>query len=339
VPPVPQNLGASGVALLSLALVCWLACLLFIFSVAGKQVHGDAALGQAYAFILGSVCAALTWLWLGGLLLKAGVEGVLPAGGIVLLLYLASALAAAAAVFLVTDNSTGAWPASILVLLPALMMVYVFALYQPSLRPLFSSPRASVVMAGLVLLISAAPFPAAIPRLFGNRTNRAAVQQEIDAHTRDENLRKLQAMPADAPLWDWFDLLYEQSGVRAEAIEAVRHLDRRQSDMEEALGYDVPMAIRLIPDLDLQPTPRLCEAAGNYLRKTAKETRVRPKQDPREYGGTWVAESLPALRWLMSHGCDCDATIAAMEASVSTFIDTPARNATLSQLAELRKQK
>jgi hypothetical protein len=336
--PASQTLGASGAALLLLAGACWLICLLFVFSVAGKDVHGDAVVGQAYAWFAAMGFAGLTWLWIGGLLLKAGTQEVLPSGGIALVLYLASGVAGAAAMFLLMDDVTHVWPAAILVLLPAVLIFYVFALYQPSLRPIFSGPPVSVVAAGVVLLLCAAPLPSTIPRLWQTRGNRAAVEEVLAARNREENLAKLQAMPADAPLWDWFDLLQEKSGVRTEALQAVRRLERRQKDIEELIEAGVPRALRLIPDLDLQPTPVLCEGAGNYLRKYAKETRVRPKQDPREYSGDWVDESLPAIRWLMSRGCDCDATVAAMEVSVGTFIDTPARKAALTALAGLRKK-
>ena len=325
-------------ALLSLALVCWTVWLLFVFSVAGKEVHGDAVLGQAYAWFFAMGFAGLTWLWIGGLLLKAGIEDVVRSGGIVLVLYLASGAAGAAAMFLLIEDVRHVWPVAILVLLPAVLIFYVFALYQPSLRPLFSGPLMSVLAASLVLVLCTVPLLATIPRLGRARGNSAAVEQEAASRNREENLQKLQAMPADAPLWDLSDLLQERSGVRTEALEAVRRLERRQKDIEGMLEAGVPRALPLIPDLDLQPTAALCEAAGNYLRKYAKESRVRPKQDPRAYSGAWVEESLPALRWLISRGCDCDATVAAMEASVGTFLDTPARKNALAALAELRKK-
>jgi len=323
-------------ALLCLALGCWLLFLLITFSVAGKEVHGDAAMGQGFAWLYAMILAGLTWLWIGGLLLKAGSEGMLPAGGLALVPYLACGAAGAASLLLLTDDTKHVWPLAIPALLPPLLAFYIFALYQPSLRPVFTGQTASRVVWGAILLLGAAPWAPLIARTNQKRADRAAAQARRKEVQHAEALGKLQAMPPDAPVWEWFDLLRENSGVRPEALEAVRHLGRRQADVEELLETD--RALYLLPDLDLQATPRLCAAAVNHLRNYAKQMRIRPKQLPREYICGWVEESLPAIRWLIAHGCDCDEAVAAMQASVETWLDTPDRQAALAALAGLRKK-
>jgi hypothetical protein len=337
--PAPAGLpilGGAGVALLCLALVCWLLFLSITFSVAGKEVHGDAAMGQGIAWLYAIILAALAWLWIGGLLLKAGTDGMMPAGGLALIPYLFCGAAGAASLLLLTDDVKHVWPLAIPALLPPILAFYVLALYLPSLRPVFAGQTASLVVWGVIMVLGAAPWAPLFARMKQKRVNRAAAKMRWKELQRAESLGKLQAMPPDAPVWEWFALLREESGVRPEALEAVRHLARRQADVEELVETD--RALYLLPDLDLQATPRLCAAAVNYLLKYAKETRIRSKQVPREYTPGWVEESLPAVRWLMANGCDCDEAVAAMQASVETWLDTPDRQTALAALAALRKK-
>jgi len=159
------------------------------------------------------------------------------------------------------------------------------------------------------------------------------------ARKRTENMANLQAMTPDAPLMNWYGLLDEDSGVRPEALEALKHVERRQADIEEMLSYGIARAMMLLPDLDLSPTPQLCEAARTFMLASAKSSRVRPKQDPRPYvAGGDVEHSLPAIRWLQAHGCNCDEGIAALQASVESHQDTPDRKTALASLAGLREK-
>ena len=343
-PANPQSLGGAGGTLLFLTLACWVLLLLCLSAVVGRVVHGDAVVGQAMTWLFAMVLAALTWLWIGGLLLKAGTQDMLPLPGIALALYLASGAAVAASLFLLQD-STRVWPAAIPALIPPLQAFYVFALYQPSLRPKIAGGTASAAVWGAIAILSIAVYLPAISQLAGSRTRRseaAEARKLMDAHERErkraENLPKLQAIAPDTPLWDYLPFLDESSGVQPDALAAVRHLERRQTDIRDMLGWGVPRAMTLLPDLDLKATPELCQAARNSMIKNAKETRVRPKQDPREYRAGAVEDSFAAVRWLIANGCDCDDAVAAMQASVETFIDTPDRMAALAALAALRRK-
>jgi hypothetical protein len=155
------------------------------------------------------------------------------------------------------------------------------------------------------------------------------------ARNRAANLAKLQTMK-DAPVVEWYSLLEEGSGVRPQALEALRRVGRRQADIEEMLRYGIIRGMVLLPELDLKATPQLCQAARTFLLKNAKESRVRPKQDPRPYDVDSGAEqALPAMRWLIANGCNCDEGIAALEVSVESHIDSPARQKALASLAAL----
>jgi len=236
------------------------------------------------------------------------------------------------------------WPVTIPVLIPPILAFYVCALYQPSLHATFAESAASAAVWGTIGILSVPVCLSAVAQLNRDRAwstpeaRKEWAEQERE-RKRAENLPKLQAMTSDTPVWDWFPFLDEDSGVQPEALESVRHLKRRQNDIEDMLGGGVGRAMMLLPDLDLKATPELCESARNYLVKSAKESRLRPKQDPREYRvGGFVENSRAGIRWLIANGCDCDDAIAAMQASVETFIDTPDRKAALAALAALRRK-
>jgi hypothetical protein len=342
------NLGAGGVALLILALICWVIQLIFLFSVIGRDVHGDAVVGQAYGWIAACLFGGLSWLWLGGLLLKAGSQGAMP-GWVSLpavILYLGSGAAGVVAFYLMQDPKR-VWPMIIPVLIPPIVAFYAFALFCAPLRGFFAGLVGSATVLGVILILVIAPWPAFFRALDNSRANRAEhakAQKEWEvqerARKRAENLPKIQAMTEANRLMDWYPLLDPENGVRDEAFEALRHTERRQSDIEDMLGWGVPMAMYLLPDLDLKGTPKLCEVAKAYLLKSAKESRIRPKQDPAKYpAGDIFEKSVPAIRWLMARGCDCDEGIAALEATVLSYLDSPDRQTALATLAELRTKK
>jgi hypothetical protein len=338
------SLDAGGAALLVLAVVCWLLQAAILSNVAGQQVHGDAVIGQGLAWFAAMLLAGFTWLWLGGLLLKAGVEDRMPASADLpaAFLYLVSAAAVAASFFLLQDGSR-TWPAIVPALLPPVLAFYVFALYHPPWRSFFFAPAGSRMVGGVVLVLALAPWPAFFRQLAGDRAARIESAKAMDEwkvregkRNRAANLEKLKTMTPEMPLTDWYPLLDEEGGVTAEALEALRHIERRQSDTEFLLTNGVSQAMILLPALDLKATPELCEAARTFMLKSAKGSRVRPKQDPREYRGS--EESVEGIRWLQAHGCNCDEGIAALEASVRSHLDSADRRAALASLAALREK-
>jgi hypothetical protein len=340
-----SSLGACGVTLTVLALLCWLAQTAILCSVAGQDVHGDAALGQGIAWFTAMMFAAFTWLWVGGLLLKAGVDDRMPGSADLLAtgLYLLS-IAAVAATYLLLEKPGSAWPAITPVLLPPVLIAYVLALHHSSWHSFFAAPNGTRAVWGLVLLLALAPGPTFYRTLAGVNAARIGRAKAIDEYkvqeglrNRAANLEKLKTMTPDMPLDEWYPLLEEDGGVRTEALEALLHVDRRQTDIEFLLKNNVPKAMMLLPDLDLKATPELCQAANTFMVTGAKSSRVRPKQDPREYrAGGDLEASVQAVRWLQAHGCNCDEGLAAMEASVLSHLDSPDRKIALATLAELR---
>ena len=313
----PLGTDAVQIVILVLTLLCWILLLVKLFAVAGKEAHGDAGFGLAMSWIYAMLFTSLTWLFLGILLLKSSNRGAATA-----LLYIASAPAAFASTYLLLDPARG-WLAVVPVLLPPLL----------ALRFRSAAGPGSLAAGIAILLLALAPWPA----LFRSMNRRPpAPSAPLADSAREANLVKLRAMKPAAPLTEWYALLDEQSGVRQEALQALRRVPRRQADIQDMLAHGIPMAMILVPDLDLKPGPELCEAARAYLRKRAAEIRIEPPHDPVPYTAAgYVAESLPGVRWFQDNGCDCTQGIHELESAVETHLDSPIRQKTLASLAEL----
>jgi hypothetical protein len=340
-------MGASVVILLVLASLCWLAVPINLFGVAGRQVTGDAAMGQGIGWVVTMVFTGLTWLWIGGLLLKAGTQDLLPGwqSTAAVFFYLGACLSAAAAIYLMVDT-TQMWPAVCLVGLPPIVIGYIWALYRPGARSAVQSGGLAWAMPAAMVLLTLFPYPWAIQKLRAERDAQAArirgrakyAQREKEL-TREKNLAKLQAMSAAAPINDWWELFDGRSGVRNEAIEAFKHLDRRQSDIEEMMGYGVTGAMGLMEELDLQATPKLCQESHAYFEKRAKYFKRRKINDPIPYSrkDNDLDDCLGGIRWLQARGCNCKDGIALLLAATNTYLESPDRQQLIAALEALKQ--
>jgi hypothetical protein len=340
-------MGASVVILMVLATFCWLAMSITLLGVAGRQVTGDAAMGQGIGWVMTMAFAGLTWLWIGGLLLKAGTQDLLPGwqSTAAVFLYLGACLSAMGAIYLMADT-TQIWPAVCLVGLPPLVIGYIWALYRPGLRDALQSGGFAWAMPAAMVLLTVLPYPWAIRKFGAERAAQAArvrgraedAQQEKE-RTREKNLAKLQAMPANASINDWWELFNGSSGVRNEAIEAFRHLDRRQADIEEMMGYGFTGAMGLMEELDLQVTPKLCQASHAYFQNRAKYFKRRKIHDPIPYSrkDNDLDDCLGGIRWLQARGCNCKDGIALLLAATNTYLESPDRQQLIVSLEALKQ--
>jgi hypothetical protein len=340
-------MGASVAVLLVLASLCWLVVPINLFGVAGRQVTGDAAMGQGIGWVVTMVFTGLTWLWIGGLLLKAGTQDLLPGrqSSAALFLYLTACVAAIAAVYLMVDT-TQFWPAVCVVGLPPIFIGYIWALYQPGLRAGVQAGGIALAIKVVMLLLILLPYPPAIQKFraereahaerIRGRAEDARMEREL---TREKNLAKLQAMPTDAPIHDWLELFNGSSGVRTEAIEAFKRLHRRQTDIEEMMGYGMRSAMGLMVELDLQMTPQLCQAAHAYFEHRARYFKRREINDPAPYSrkDNDLDESLAGIRWLQARGCDCRDGIVLLVAATMTYLDSPDRQQIIASLEALKQ--
>jgi hypothetical protein len=202
------------------------------------------------------------------------------------------------------------------------------------------------VVWGAVLILSIVVWPTVSRRVNENAQRRTIREKESaaaaatqNAEKRVANLEKLKAMRPDQHLTDWYPLLEPDSGVRPEAMEALKSVERRQRDVEEGLNYGIQAIMELVPELDLKYTPELCQAAQVFLRKTEDGLRIADK-DPHPYQtNKYMESSLHGVRWFTAHGCNCSEGIAAIETSVHAYQDSPDRQRMLSLLASLKENR
>lgn len=217
-------------------------------------------------------------------------------------------------------------------------------LYLPSLRTVASSPVFGELVWTAVLVLSVVLWPMVSRRMRENDAKRvvreteyvAAKAQRNDA-VRAANLEKVKAMKPDQPLSDWYSLLDPDSGVRPEALEALKNVERRQSDVQYGLSQGIQAMMTLAPDLDLKYTPELCQAAQVFLRKTAEGIRI-VDHDPHPYQtNKYLESSLRGVSWFTAHGCNCSDGISEIETCVRAYVDTPDRRQMLNLLTSLKE--
>ncbi len=338
----------SSVILFILSALTWLLMTVSIMGFAGVEAHGDAAFGVGLSFFAAIVFTCLLWLWMGGLALTAAGEGILPnwVGPAATLLLPASG-AAALATFYLVEGAAPRWPIAVPIGAPILIAGYLVLVRVPSLRPSVSANAVSIAVWALVAALAILPWPGVVGKMQSKTLAREEgikaqqeYQKQADARTRAENLEKIKAMTPDKHIVDWYPLLDPKNGTRAEALEALRKMDRRQGDIQEMLGYGIPAGMGLVPDLDLKPTPELCEAAKAFLAKEAKSRRHRAIQDPSAFEAvSYDGATLEGVRWFATHGCDLKDGLEALKASILTHLDSADRRkyiATLDEIAQIK---
>ena len=135
------------------------------------------------------------------------------------------------------------------------------------------------------------------------------------------------------------------AGLREQALEGARALDRRTEDAVEILGgteHEARELLIYLPALDLEATPTLCEAARREVHRELARIYRPASDDPRPYRellermGT--GEPLRALVWLAEHGCETTAELGEAEELIGAYRDSPERAAILTTLGRPRRK-
>jgi hypothetical protein len=340
-------MSTTGIILLVLTVIAWLLLSAALTSAIGADGTGDRDIFLGLRWILAGVLICALWAFVGGLLFVAGGQNMLPAGaGIAAaILVPASAASAFGGLYLASELAVR-WPMTVAMSAPALLAGYVVLLYLPSLRTVAASPFLTGAVWGTVLVLSIVLLSAVWRRARENDAMRIVREKEYaeaavqaSERKRPENLAKLKAMRPDQHLTDWYPLLEPDSGVRDEALAALRTVERRQGDVQEGLTYGIQAIMRLAPELDLQYTPELCRAAQVFLRKTAEGMRLRDTGPHPYQSNQYLEGSLRSVSWFTAHGCNCGEGIAQIEACVRSYGDTPDRRQMLNLLAGLHESR
>ena len=308
------------------ALLAWLILL------PGLTSLGDSdAAGNAMAQGLTALVVVLVWVLLAIVALLCWAKGRAPAwaGLAALLLVPGSCIAAFGALDLLGHASLPpfAWPVVAIAAPPPLILAFCLWAITPPLRERLPANAVSAAVWGAVLALSLSVVPMQAMR-------DAVLQQQADALAAWR--AEVDAMPADAPLWQWTRLLGRGFYDENQVIETIRKLDRRQADAEAMLKRgDFPLAD--LNRFDLDPTPAVCLGAKAELQaQVAPLAAAKPQARPYSDVSEKVDAALAAMSWLVGYGCAVDAESQAWQTMAEGYRDP---GWTIHELADLRDPK
>lgn len=333
---------ASKILLILTLLLSTVFCLI-LWDVTSSVEIGDRAMGQAFEWLYTIVLFLLTWVCLGGLLWSA--KGVLPArtGTAVFFVWLVSA-ATVVACFSVLSPQVR-WPIVMPAGVPLLLAIYVLVLSLAATRPLAASPSVSAGVSMAIMALTVSIWSAVVYyKIVEPNRQAAAYQAEMadpvkKAERREKALVKLQAMAADQPVEEWASLLEPENGVRAETIEALRKVDRRQEDIEQLARHN-SIFLAAVPELDLKVTPLLCSAIQDFIWNQAFVRQLQGERGQRFQADESDDAITSTTGWFQSRGCDCGASLDKYAADIrKSFKDSPERQAFLERLEKLKQAR
>jgi hypothetical protein len=103
------------------------------------------------------------------------------------------------------------------------------------------------------------------------------------------------------------------SPVREQAIEFARHLPNRQADLIQMLNGSDSRGLWLIDQIDVQPTPELCQAARGWLRDAIRQRKQMFHSGPEQFVGMEFQEGVAGIAWISKH-CGCRAELDELDA-------------------------
>lgn len=297
-------MGLLGVVLPLVALLLNVGWVANLTSMHSSDPAGN-ALSQAYA----AVMAVGLWVLLAALMLFAGLNGEMPRWAMALawILVPASGAAALAAVQLLSDSFYQArWPLVVPVLAPLLLVGFALWAYLPSLHRAVPAPTASVVSWAAIAILSIVPWPAVRYRASHRTADqaRAEAQRKADEprrleKERQQNLAAFRKLTPESELAEWLEFRSPGNELRQQALEAIRHLARRQADAEQMIQRRLDYFWDDLPEFDLAATPIICERARVFLRERAQDIQPKnPDQPPQfRYLIDRVEPYLVTMKW------------------------------------------
>ena len=243
--------------------------------------------------------------------------------------------AAGAAMALAIDQSfeqPGPWLPLVPGMLPPAIGLYALWGCLPVLsrwlpRGLSRAPIDGVAI-GAIMALSLAVFPlwafddASYPgRLERHHAEMATADAAAQAASEQEDraLRtKFAGLGPNSSLRDYIDGEYRYlSGV--DVLAGARQVKSRQRDAIAMLDEGAILDLTDLWQLDLEPTPMLCEAYGKALQAKFGGSEIRLDSARLSL----LDGQFPNMRWLRERGCDLDGPVAEIDARLRWMIESP----------------
>ncbi len=347
-PDPAKTMGASVPTFLVLLAVCWLCMVGTMATWIGRTPvpgrEADRMISQAYS----GGFALLVWIFLAALLLIASSKEVMPLEAGVLSWFVhpiscAGALAAIAVLF----KPERYWPAVIPAVMPLLIAGYVLYAFFPSAQTIPMTTAGFAMWAAvLVLSVTVAPEAIALMHASGSGSIEAKPGPEMDRFMdkerqryRDDTLDKLRQFDDETKLYELTNLIQPDNPALKEVLDFIHKLPNRQADAVMMLENQQSDFLRVLADIDLQPTPQLCTAARGYLHEAVRQRQSSPIKEPQSFVGMEFSQGIEGIRWIAKN-CGCKAELAEMEAYArEQQQDAPDVQTFLAVLAEIKEQK
>jgi hypothetical protein len=335
---------ASFTVLLGVAVLLWIATVANAISIRSSDAAGN-ALSQAFGVLM----AIALFVLLALVLVLGVVRGEMPAWMRVALVVLvpASGAATVAAIEVLSQGTEWPvkWPLIVPILAPLILIVVAVWSYSPSLRAM-TAPRAIGGVATIVLAgLSIAPWPLLRERTRVRRAGpgelaaiRAAKRARWSNSDSASARAQFEALEPDAPLYSWLPFTEPGHPLRDRAMAAIARLPDKQREVEEMVRSGNVAAVREIPNLGVEATQSLCDAASESIVFHARRSLPDSPTEAAQYAryARDVEFYMPAVVWLVDRGCPIAPAIAELETTARAFGDSPERARFLNQLAQLK---
>jgi hypothetical protein len=307
-----------------------------------NELHDVDGISRGLAAVSAVVGIAILWIMLAILLVMGAANGRMPRWAAIaaLILHPASLIAVGATVDLLSSPGFD-WALIVPGVLPPLIAAYALWARLPGLHGILTEGATSGVVWVAVLLLSAMPWIGLAQRS-AERAEARAREQQVPVVSEEE--RRAQAtrdwqvqfemLTPDSPLRDYLEYIKPGSPVRERALDEARLVTDRQAQAEQLIRDGMLVWLGDLWQLDVAPTPSLCDAFAAKLQKEAEEDRGKSSYS---VVVEYLEIHLANLKWLASAQCDLNDALAAVEATARGYPEAPPRDRFLAALAQLRR--
>ncbi len=314
-PSPPPSAPVGAIVVLVLAALAYTA-----MAAALGDLHGSDAAGNGITAAFAVLFGIVVWVWLGVLVLIAGVKGNMPFWMGIAMAILLPASAVTSAIGLDMETAANPWPLIEPFALPPLVAAYALYARLTGLHraiPLIPVTAIALVAATVLTLVPMPQFIAKERARAEVRAEQAAEEKaarDAEAKRHAEALAKFQQLTPSSPLADW--AAFFGGEFNGAAIAGARTLPNRQAEAVDALHRGMTFPLAEYGRLDLHATPELCTAARDFL--IAAAASHKPSADPDDRSAEiYFDPLLGGLEILTKEKCDLDAAVKAIDASFS----------------------
>jgi hypothetical protein len=313
----------------------------------GLSQHDSDPAGNAMSQAFAALATILLWIFLTLLLLVAVLHGQISSWSVIITLILLpiSGLCAFASIYLMGRERTIKSPIIVPAIVPVLWIAYATWCFFPAIHSTTGFTWPPIIVWATTLLLLPVPLIAhkahqralaAIPPKTPGQLAQEQAQRAAEQH--QQLVESFQKLTPDSPLREWWRYFNE---FRKPVLEGARNAKTRQADVIAMLP-DSPRSLFLaIPQLNLQVTPELEQAARAYLRDQVARLMPYTPNGPNttKIVTEWYEDYFPTIQWLRENKATMDEELTQLSTAVQQYPDTSERQKFLSTLQSLQTPK